>query len=59
MGAGAGAAAAGGASSAKGGADTCFLDVDEATPPKRLEEEEALDAEMQQLRKRRREVGEY
>eukprot|EP00903_Cladosiphon_okamuranus_P008052 g7766.t1 len=55
-GGGAGAvAAAGGASSAKGGADAWLLDVDEATPPKRLEEEEALDAEIQQLRKRRRE----
>lgn len=48
-----------GASSAKGEAnsDSWLFDVDEATPPKRLEEEEALDAEIQQLRKRRREVG--
>lgn len=31
--------------------------VDEATPPKRLKEEEDLDAEIQKLRTRRREVG--
>eukprot|EP00752_Nemacystus_decipiens_P001842 g1776.t1 len=44
----------GGASSAKVRADAWLPDVDETSPPKRLEEEEALDAEMQQLRKRRR-----
>lgn len=41
---------------AAGDADAWALDGEEAGPPKRLEEEEALDAEIQQLRKRRREV---
>ncbi|CAM9142558.1 unnamed protein product [Ectocarpus fasciculatus] len=48
------------ASSAQGGAvlgvDTPWAtEVEEGAPPKRLEEEEVLDAEIQQLRKRRRE----
>ncbi|CAB1114569.1 unnamed protein product [Ectocarpus sp. CCAP 1310/34] len=46
------------APSAKGGAvlgvDAWASEVEEGTPPKRLEEEEALDAEIQHLRKRRR-----
>ncbi|CAM9393755.1 unnamed protein product [Scytosiphon promiscuus] len=36
-------------------ANAWALDEEDLTPPKRLEEEEALDAEIQQLRKRRRE----
>lgn len=36
-----------------------ILEVSEETPPKRLEEEEELDAEIQRLRKRRREVSAY
>jgi len=50
--------AKGGAARGADGADAWALDVEESAPPKRLEEEEALDAEIQQLRKRRREVGE-
>ncbi|CAM9403282.1 unnamed protein product [Ectocarpus sp. 4 AP-2014] len=42
------------ASSAKGGAVAWASEVEEGTPPKRLEEEKALDAEIQHLRKRRR-----
>eukprot|EP00904_Undaria_pinnatifida_P009683 jgi/Undpi1/5845/HiC_scaffold_2.g01119.m1 len=36
------------------GQDAWILEVSEETPPKRLEEEEELDAEIQHLRKRRR-----
>ena len=50
--------AKGGAARGADGADAWALDVEESAPPKRLEEEEALDAEIQHLRKRRREVGE-
>lgn len=50
--------AKGGAAQGTDGADAWALDVEESAPPKRLEEEEALDAEIQQLRKRRRKVDE-
>lgn len=39
------------------GVATWGFELDEAAPPKRVEDERALDAELQRLRKRRREVG--